>query len=211
MKGSGLFLLDSGGHYLEGTTDITRTWVLGLPEAQQKKDYTLVLKAHLQLARTPFPRGTKGYQLDGMTRGQLWSAGMNYGHGTGHGVGHVLCVHEGPAKISPASVNQSLEPGMVMSNEPGLYRIGKYGIRIENLQGVTPGFKNEFGEFYSWETFTMVPYESRLLDLGLLTGEEIDQIDKYHAQVKNLLQDTLNEEEKKWLLRATEPLEEVLK
>ncbi len=203
IQGSGLFLLDSGGQYLEGTTDVTRTLLVGTPTPQEIRDYTLVLKAHLLLGRTPFPQGTRGYQLDGLTRGILWAQGMNYGHGTGHGVGHVLGVHEGPQKISPAPINQILEPGMILSNEPGIYRRENHGIRIENLQVVEEGFTGDFGPFHTWETLTLVPYESRLIDLSLLTSQEIAQINAYHQRVDNEISDGLTSEETAWLRSAT--------
>lgn len=206
LSGRGLFLLDSGAQYLEGTTDVTRTLVIGEPTPEEKADYTAVLRGHLALGRIPFSKGTRGYQLDGMTRSYLWAEGLNYGHGTGHGVGHVLGVHEGPQRINSLPVNIPLEVGMVLSNEPGVYRKGKHGIRIENLQVVTPGFTNEFGEFLSWETLTLVPYERRLIDLTKMTPEEIRQVDDYHARIRRELEGALAPQELKWLEEATRPL-----
>lgn len=160
----GLFLIDTGGQYLDGTTDITRTITLGNPTEQERHDYTLVLKGHLALARAQFPVGTCGVQLDALVRMPLWLEGLGYGHGTGHGVGHFLGCHEGPHSIRTNLNPVALRPGMVTSDEPGLYKAGEYGIRIENLLLVVEGEENEFGHFLCFENLTLFPYDSRLID-----------------------------------------------
>ncbi|MCK5735246.1 MAG: aminopeptidase P family protein, partial [Spirochaetaceae bacterium] len=171
--GSNLLLLDSGGQWEEGTTDITRTIALGSPSEMQIMDYTLTLKGHISLSVARFPRGTRGYQLDALARNALWQQGINYGHGTGHGVGYRLNVHEGPHKISPAPIDVPLLPGMVVSNEPGVYRENKYGIRIENLLICREDITTEFGSFLAFDTLTLAPYDRRLIDTGLLNEGEI--------------------------------------
>ncbi|MDA3835763.1 MAG: aminopeptidase P family protein [Spirochaetales bacterium] len=206
IRGQGLVIVDSGGQYEGGTTDITRTLLFGDPSERQRRDYTVVLKAHLALARQRFPVGTYGYQLDGAARLMLWNAGLNYGHGTGHGVGHMLNVHEGPQNISPKPIKVSLRPGMVVSNEPGVYRTGEYGIRIENLLSVAKESDTEFGEFYCFENLTLCPYERGLIDVEMLTGEEIEQVDAYHRRVVKELGKLLSKEVLTWLKGKTEPL-----
>ena len=203
MDSSGLFLLDSGGQYRQGTTDITRTVTLGSPSEDEIKDYTLVLKGHIALSRARFPRGTRGYQLDLLARQPLWDEGLNYGHGTGHGVGFVLNVHEGPQRISPHAIDEPLMPGMVTSNEPGIYREGKYGIRIENLILTVP-WEDCPGEeeFYRFETLSLCPYDRELIDVSLLSESEIGWINAYHAEVVRRLSPRLSAEERKWLERA---------
>lgn len=208
IEGDGLLILDSGGQYRGGTTDITRTLIFGEPTAQQRRDYTMVLKAHLALGRQQFPAGTYGYQLDGITRMQLWNEGLNYGHGTGHGVGHMLNVHEGPQSISPKPISVELKPGMVLSNEPGLYREGEYGIRIENLVAVEYRQKTAYGDFYGFKQLTLCPYERRLIDISLLDAHEIAQIDAYHQKVRELLGPNLDHEEVLWLKEKTRVLED---
>jgi Xaa-Pro aminopeptidase len=206
LTGDGLLILDSGGQYVGGTTDITRTLLFGEASEKQRRDYTMVLKAHLGLSRQLFPAGTNGYQLDGIARMQLWNAGLNYGHGTGHGVGHMLNVHEGPQSISPKPITVALEAGMVISNEPGLYRFGEYGIRIENLVTVVEDHQTPFGDFLAFEQLTLCPYERRLIDMDLLDVSEIEQIDRYHQRVFEQLSAYLGEKEVSWLEQKTKPL-----
>ena len=199
LRPDGILLLDSGGQYLDGTTDITRTITLGNPSDEQKRDYTLVLKGHIALARVQFPEGTRGNQLDILARHALWQNGLHYGHGTGHGVGHFLCVHEGPQSIRTDNNTTELRPGMVMSDEPGLYRTGKWGIRIENLVTVVEGPTTEFAHFYRFETLTLCPYDKRLIDFNLLDSEEIEWVRQYHAKVYDAIAPHLNDDEKTWL------------
>ena len=202
LQGEGLLLVDSGAQYLDGTTDITRTVTLGNPTAQEKHDFTLVLKGHLALSRAKFPVGTTGIQLDAFARMPLWDEAMTYGHGTGHGIGQFLGVHEGPhgIRFNLQNAYVALEPGMVTSNEPGLYKTGEYGIRTENILLVVEGPKTEnFGDFLEFETLTLFPYDTRLIDLSMLTPEEVKQINDYHAMVLERLTPYLNEEEATWL------------
>ena len=205
-KGSGLFLIDSGGQWEEGTTDITRTLSLGTPTKRQIADYTLTLKGHVALSRARFPRGTRGYQLDTLARMFLWEQGMNFGHGTGHGVGYRLNVHEGPQKISPHPVDVVIEEGMLISNEPGVYREGEYGIRIENLVLCREDRVTEFGAFLAFDTLTLAPYDRRLIDVAMLSGDERAWIDAYHEEVNARLAPMLEEEERVWLEEHTAPL-----
>lgn len=200
LQGEGLLLVDSGAQYLDGTTDITRTITLGNPTEQEKHDFTLVLKGHLALSRAKFPVGTTGVQLDAFARMPLWQEAMTYGHGTGHGMGHFLSCHEGPHSIRTNLNPVALEPGMVTSNEPGLYKTGEYGIRTENILLVVEGAKTEnFGDFLEFETLTLFPYDTRLIDLTMLTPEEIKQVNDYHAMVLERLTPYLNEQETAWL------------
>ena len=192
----GLLLIDTGGQYLEGTTDITRTISLGNPTAAEKHDYTLILKGHLALARAVFPKGTMGVQLDVLARGPLWNEGMTYLHGTGHGVGHFLGCHEGPQSIRMEANPTPLELGMVTSNEPGIYKTGEYGIRTENLLLCVPACSNEeWGEFYKFESLTLFPYDTTLMDMDMLNREEVKQINDYHAMVCERLRPLLNADE----------------
>ena len=196
----GLLLIDTGGQYLEGTTDITRTISLGNPTAAEKHDYTLILKGHLALARAVFPKGTMGVQLDVLARGPLWNEGMTYLHGTGHGVGHFLGCHEGPQSIRMEANPTPLELGMVTSNEPGIYKTGEYGIRTENLLLCVPACSNEeWGEFYKFESLTLFPYDTTLMDMDMLSREEVKQINDYHAMVCDRLRPFLNADEAQWL------------
>ncbi len=204
--GPNLFLIDSGGQWEEGTTDITRTVALGTPSDMQIKDYTLTLKGHIALSRARFPRGTRGYQLDTLARSALWQEGINFGHGTGHGVGYRLNVHEGPHKISTAPIDVALEPGMIVSNEPGVYREGRYGIRIENLLICRVDISTEFGEFLAFDTLTLAPYDRKLIDTELLNGEEINWINQYQAEVLRRLKPMLKDAELDWLEGATAEL-----
>lgn len=200
LSPEGLLLIDTGGQYLEGTTDITRTISLGNPTVAEKHDYTLILKGHLALARAVFPKGTMGVQLDVLARGPLWNEGMTYLHGTGHGVGHFLGCHEGPQSIRMEANPTPLELGMVISNEPGIYKTGEYGIRTENLLLCVPACCNEeWGEFYKFESLTLFPYDTTLMDMDMLSREEVKQINDYHAMVCERLRPLLNADEAQWL------------
>ena len=199
LKPENLFLLDSGGQYLEGTTDITRTVALGTPTVKQKIDFTLVLKGHIALATAKFPSGTRGSQLDILARKAMWDLGINYGHGTGHGVGHFLNVHEGPQNIRMDENPISLQEGMFMSNEPGLYRTNQYGIRTENLIHVIKAEKTEFGEFLKFETVTLFPIDKELIDVEMMSDEDIDWLNNYHKRVYDTLAQKLDENEREWL------------
>ncbi len=206
LVGDGLLVLDSGGQYKSGTTDITRTLLFGEPSEEMIVDYTLVLKGNLALTRQQFPAQTAGYQLDALARQFLWQAGLNYGHGTGHGVGFCLNVHEGPQSISPRPIAVALEEGMVISNEPGIYREESHGVRLENLVAVVKGELSEMGQFYRFEVLTLAPFERRLIATHLLTEEEREQLNAYHDWVYEELQGELNEVERSWLRQATLPL-----
>lgn len=199
-----MLLVDSGGQYLDGTTDITRTVALGPATAEQRVRFTLVLKGHIQLALVSFPKGTTGGQLDVLARKALWDAGLNYGHGTGHGVGAYLCVHEGPHGISPTSRGVPLETGMVVSDEPGYYEPGCYGIRTENLVTVTDDPARE--GFLRFHTLTLCPIDQRLMETDLLSPAERGYINDYHAAVRDALSPLLHGTERIWLDRATEEL-----
>lgn len=207
LAADGLLLIDSGAQYLDGTTDITRTITLGNPTADEIHDYTLVLKGHLALARAQFPVGTRGSQLDALARIYLWEEGMSYLHGTGHGVGHFLAVHEGPQNIRLNENPTTLRPGMITSDEPGVYKAGKYGIRIENLVLTVEGEHTaEFGDFCKFEVLTLFPYDSSLIDRSMLTPGEVEQVNNYHRQVYERLSPYLTEEEKAWLADKTKAL-----
>ena len=207
LHADGLLLIDSGAQYLDGTTDITRTLTLGNPTADEIHDYTLVLKGHLAIARAQFPVGTRGAQLDALARIYLWEEGMSYLHGTGHGVGHFLAVHEGPQNIRLNENPTTLRPGMITSDEPGVYKAGKYGIRIENLVLTIPGVHSEeFGDFYKFEVLTLFPYDRSLIDRTMLTDAEISQVNNYHKQVYERLSPYLNNDEKQWLAEKTKEL-----
>ncbi|WP_031548823.1 aminopeptidase P family protein [Parvularcula oceani] len=203
-----LYLVDSGGQYRDGTTDITRTIAVGEPSEDMRRHYTLVLKGHIALSTARFPKGTSGHALDAFARRPLWEAGLDYDHGTGHGVGSYLGVHEGPQKISKHPIDQPLMPGMICSNEPGYYRAGEYGIRIENLVIVTP-FAPVVGgerEMMGFETVTFAPFERELILKGLLTEDERRWVDEYHAEVAAKLSGRLPEEVEDWLKTRTAPL-----
>lgn len=209
IEGNGLLLIDSGGQYLGGTTDITRVVPVGTPSREQKHDYTVVLKGHAALAQAVFPRGIPGPMLDPIARLPIWQAGAEFGHGTGHGVGYFLNVHEGPQSISyrtPINPNMGMEPGMITSNEPGLYRPGKWGIRIENLVVNIPASTTEFGEFLKFETITLCPIDTRCVLLELLTHEERTWLDGYHKQVRERLLPLVQGAAKEWLLERTQAL-----
>jgi Xaa-Pro aminopeptidase len=203
-----LFLIDSGGQYLDGTTDITRTVPIGRANKEMKERFTRVLKGHIALARVRFPKGTTGHQLDALARLSLWEAGLDYDHGTGHGVGSYLGVHEGPQRIAKWVNTQPLEPGMIVSNEPGYYKTGGYGIRIENLQVVTPAQEIEGGErpMLGFETLTMAPIARELIVKKMLTKDEIAWVDGYHADVWQKIGPQLDGEAKVWLEAATKSL-----
>ena len=183
LKPEGLLLIDSGAQYLDGTTDITRTIPLGPTTEEQKKDYTLVLKGFIQLAMAEFPQGTCGTQLDVLARLAMWKEGINYGHGTGHGVGHFLNVHEGPHQIRMNNVPTPLQPGMTVTNEPGIYRAGKYGIRTENTMLTVPSRKTDFGEFYKFEQLTLCPINTEAILWDMLSPEETNWLNEYHETV----------------------------
>jgi Xaa-Pro aminopeptidase len=204
-----LYLCDSGAQYPDGTTDATRVVPVGAPTAEMVTRYTLVLKGHIALALARFPEGTTGSQLDALARRPLWSAGLDYDHGTGHGVGSYLGVHEGPQRISKRPSTVPLEPGMICSNEPGFYKAGAYGIRIENLVAVTdlPGNPDGTKRMRGFETLTLAPYCRALIDPELLTPEEIAWVDSYHSRVRATLTPLLDAETAAWLDRETAPLE----
>ena len=205
LRPEGLLLIDSGAQYLDGTTDITRTIPLGPTTEEQKKDYTLVLKGFIQLAMAEFPQGTCGTQLDVLARLAMWKEGINYGHGTGHGVGHFLNVHEGPHQIRMNNVPTPLQPGMTVTNEPGIYRAGKYGIRTENTMLTVPSRKTDFGEFYKFEQLTLCPINTETILWDMLSSEEISWLNEYHETVYSKLSPLLSDEEKQWLRNATNP------
>lgn len=202
----GLLLIDSGAQYLTGTTDITRTIALGTPTPQERHDFTLVMKGHIALATAIFPEGTRGGQLDALARQFLWKEGLSYLHGTGHGVGHFLNVHEGPQSIRLNDVPATLVPGMLTSNEPGLYRAGIHGIRCENLVLTTEAFATDFGRFYRFETMTLFPFDRNLFDTAIMTPEEINWVNGYHTEVYNRLLPLLTPEQAEWLRTKTMPL-----
>ncbi len=203
-----LYLVDSGGQYRDGTTDITRTVPIGQPTAEMRTQFTRVLKGHIALSLIRFPKGTTGTQLDVLARMPLWQAGFDYDHGTGHGVGAFLGVHEGPQRIAKAPNAVALEPGMIVSNEPGYYKEGGYGIRVENLQVVSPAKPVPGGDrpMLGFETLTMAPIHRALIDLHLLTPAELAWLDDYHARVRTRILPLLEGEVADWLLKATEPL-----
>ena len=208
IQGDGLLLIDSGGQYLGGTTDITRVWSIGQVSADQKRDYTLVLKGTMALSRTRFPRGTLSPMLDAIARAPMWEHGLDYGHGTGHGVGYFLNVHEGPQSISKAipEPHMAMEPGMITSVEPGLYRAGRWGIRIENLVLNVPAPSNEFGEFLEFETLTLCPIDTRCIDRALLRQDEVGWLNAYHATVRARLRSLVSGPALAWLLQRTDPI-----
>jgi Xaa-Pro aminopeptidase len=198
----GILLLDSGGQYLCGTTDITRTIALSKPTDIQKRDYTLVLKGHIALAMLKFPYGTRGNQIELLARKALWEYGLDYGHGTGHGVGFFLNVHEGPQAIGSGATAKAavvFEPGMFTSNEPGFYKTGEYGIRIENLILCVEDEETPYGQFLKFDTLSLFPIDTTLIDFPLLAKEEVVWLNHYHAEVFEKLSPLLSEEEKVWM------------
>jgi Xaa-Pro aminopeptidase len=203
-----IFLIDSGGQYLDGTTDITRTTVIGQPTQEHRDRFTRVLKGHIALARAIFPVGTTGQQLDTLARAPLWEAGLDFDHGTGHGVGSYLGVHEGPQRISKAPNKIALKPGMILSNEPGFYKEGEYGIRIENLIAVVEidGPVGADRPMLGFETLTFSPIERKLIDPELMTKDELQWLNDYHAQVYAMYADDLDEDLLEWLQKATAPI-----
>ncbi len=209
IEGEGLLLVDSGGQYKGGTTDITRVVQVRALTAEQKQDVTAVLKGMIQLSMARFPRGIRGGLLDALARAPIWATLSDYGHGTGHGVGYFLAVHEGPQSISPGAAalpHAILEPGMITSNEPGIYRPGRWGVRIENLVLAVPAGKSELGEFLAFETLTLCPIDTRCIEPKLLDARERAWLDAYHAEVRARVLPHVEGEARAWLLRATEPL-----
>jgi Xaa-Pro aminopeptidase len=201
-----LYLLDSGAQYLDGTTDVTRTVAIGTPSSEMRDRFTRVLKGHIALAQARFPKGTSGTQLDAFARSALWQAGLDYDHGTGHGVGSYLGVHEGPQRISKAVNSQSLLPGMIVSNEPGYYKAGAYGIRIENLVLVAPVAIGGEREMLGFETLTLAPIDRTPIDPDLLDDAEIAWLDAYHARVRDELAPLVDPATARWLAEATRPI-----
>ena len=207
--GNGLLLIDSGGQYQGGTTDITRVVAIGTTTPAQRRDFTLVLKGMIALSQAQFPRGTRSPMLDALARAPIWAAGIDYGHGTGHGVGYFLNVHEGPQAISPhlsPEPQTAMEPGMITSNEPGIYRPGLWGVRIENLVAAVTAVTGEFGEFLRFETLTLCPIDRRCIDLALLRPDERAWLDAYHLTVRERLAPLLTGPALDWLHRFTQAL-----
>lgn len=206
IEGDGLLLVDSGGQYTYGTTDITRTVALGTPTEEQKHDFTLVLKGHIALGTAVFPEGTTGHQLDAFARQFLWNEGKAYYHGTGHGVGFFINCHEGPQNIRLNINPTPLQPGMITSNEPGLYLEGRYGIRLENLIVTVPAMETEFGRFYKFDTMTLFPFDTALMQTEIMTDAEIEWVNAYHAEVRRRLTPLLSAEEAAWIEEKTAPI-----
>lgn len=207
LQGEGLLLVDTGGQYLDGTTDITRTVSLGNPSDEERHYYTIVLKGHLALSRAVFPEGTRGVQLDVLARQYLWNERKTFFHGTGHGVGHFLGCHEGPQSIRTNENPTELVPGMVTSNEPGIYLTGKFGVRIENcILTVDDETTADFGKFMKFETLTLYPYDTTLIDMSLITPEEKAQINAYHQMVRERLTPYLTADEAAWLADKTKEI-----
>ena len=208
LTGGTLYLVDSGAQYPDGTTDITRTIALGQPTAEMQQRFTLVLKGHIALSEAVFPEGTAGSQLDLLARQFLWRRGLDYDHGTGHGIGSYLCVHEGPQRLAKRGGDVALEAGMILSNEPGYYKPGEYGIRTENLVLVEQAAMPEDGdrELLCFRTLTLAPIDRRLIDLHQLSEPERLWLDAYHARVLHELSPLLDAATRGWLERATAPL-----
>lgn len=206
IKAEGLFLVDSGGQYRYGTTDITRVLPMGNNTEEEKTDYTLVLKAMIEGCKTRFPKGTYGYQIDAITRRPMWDYALNYGHGTGHGVGYLLNVHEGPHVFNSSATPVAIELGMITSIEPGIYRTGKHGIRIENLVLAVKDQTNEFNEFYAFETLTLAPIDTTLVKKELLEQSHINWLNQYHKTVFERVSPFLNEKEKDYLKEMTKEI-----
>ena len=209
IQEEGILLLDSGGQYHCGTTDITRTVALSDPSAEQKRNYTLVLKGHIGIAMLKFPHGTRGNQMELLARKSLWEHGLNYGHGTGHGVGFFLNVHEGPQALGSGATAKAavvFEPGMFTSNEPGFYKTGEYGIRIENLILCVKDQETEYGQFLKFETLTLFPIDTTLIDFPLLSKEEVQWLNDYHVEVFEKLSPLLNPEERAWMEKKCQPV-----
>lgn len=206
IEGDGLLLVDSGGQYVYGTTDITRTVALGTPTEEERHNFTLVMKGHIALSRAIFPQGTRGSQLDVLARQFLWAEGKAYYHGTGHGVGFFINCHEGPQNIRLNENPATLEPGMITSNEPGLYLEDRYGIRCENLIVTEKWKTTDFGDFYHFEEMTLFPFDLRLFETEIMTDEEINWVNNYHTKVRNRLLPLLQPEEQEWLKEKTREL-----
>lgn len=206
LNPEGLLLLDSGAQYVDGTTDITRTIVMGPVTDEQKTDYTLVLKGFIALSMAEFPHGTCGTQLDVLARQFMWKFGINYGHGTGHGVGHFLNVHEGPHQFRMNHMPALLLPGMTVTNEPGIYKAGKHGVRTENTMLIVNSKETEFGAFYKFEPLTLCPIDKEAIVLGMLSPDEKQWLNDYHAIVYERISPSLNPEEQAWLKEATSPI-----
>ena len=207
LQPKGLLLLDSGGQYLDGTTDLTRTIALGPTTEEERTDYTLVLKGFLTLMNAEFPDGTCGTQLDVLARQAMWKRGINYLHGTGHGVGAYLCVHEGPHQIRMNHMPTVLKAGMTVTDEPGIYKAGKHGIRTENTLLIVPAQETPFGTFYRFEALTLCPIDKAPIDRSLLTAEEVEWLNSYHRTVYEKLSTRLDNETQQWLKEACSPLE----
>ncbi|MFC3050521.1 aminopeptidase P family protein [Kordiimonas pumila] len=206
LEMNSIYLVDSGAQYLDGTTDITRTVAVGTPSAEMRDRFTRVLKGHIAIATTRFPKGTAGMALDSLARRPLWDIGLDYDHGTGHGVGSFLAVHEGPQRIAKLGSPVALEAGMILSNEPGYYKSGEYGIRIENLVLVKASAKTEERTMLEFETLTFVPIDQNLIDVSMLDDRERTWVNAYHADVYEKLVDIVDENTKGWLRHATSPL-----
>lgn len=206
VRQEGFLLIDSGGQYLDGTTDITRTIALSDLTGRQKEDFTLVLKGMISLSMARFPVNTRGYHLDILARNPLWQHNLNYGHGTGHGVGYFLNVHEGPMSIRQEFNDHAIEPGMVLSNEPGVYRQGEYGIRTENMIVCVKDESTAFGDFLRFDTLTLCPIDTSAIDKSLMTMEEIIWLNNYHQRVYDELMPLLDDELKIWLKEITQPI-----
>jgi Xaa-Pro aminopeptidase len=206
VHNDGFLLIDSGAQYFDGTTDITRTVVLGKPTERQKRDFTLVLKGHINLGMAIYPEGTRGDQLDVLARRALWNEHLNYLHGTGHGIGHFLNVHEGPQSIRLNHVPVNLQPGMITSNEPGLYITDQYGIRHENLVLTIEDGESEFGKFYRFETLTLFPFDLKGIEPSLLSDVEREWLNNYHRTVFEKLSPGLNDDERAWLAEKTQAI-----
>lgn len=206
LEPKGLLLIDSGGQYLDGTTDITRVISLGETTQLEKEDYTIVLKGMIEGSMAVFTKGTKGYQIDAITRRPIWATQRNYGHGTGHGVGFFLNVHEGPHVFNPTPTDIPIEPGMITSIEPGLYREGKHGIRIENLVAAKELDSNEFGDFMDFETLTVCYIDTHLIEKSLLHQEHIDWLNQYNQWVYDVLAPRLDKETNEWLAQKTKAI-----
>ena len=207
LQAGTLYLIDSGAQYRDGTTDVTRTVAIGTPTAEMRRHYGLVLKAHIAIATARFPKGTRGQDLDPLARRPLWEAGLDFDHGTGHGVGSYLSVHEGPQRLSRLGTVE-LEPGMILSNEPGYYLEGQYGIRLENLVLVTPPERIQGGtrEMMGFETLTLVPFDRRLIDPKQLVPWELAWLNAYHARVRREIEPVLLSDDRAWLRHATAPI-----